>query len=293
LAWINRVNTHVSFQGKEVLFRAFAFNDVDIGLRLKEGDLHVDPLKLGIGGGTAEGTLSLSTSGPLPFLVTSLGIHHFNIGPMLHQLGKESTIRGSLNSTIYLDGRGDTVAALMAGLNGKVHVDIHDGQVESRQLALLERYLGSNFLELLNPFITHPAHTTINCLKSTLVSKDGQADLKLILDTEQTALASAGVIDLKTERLNIGVKPSPKKGFGDSHVGHISFSLNELSQPFGLGGTLARPKLVLDPGRTIITAGKFAGAWLLGPVGLTLFFTDISLGKRNICEEASKVWRED
>jgi hypothetical protein len=142
-------------------------------------------------------------------------------------------------------------------------------------------------MELINPFIKRPTHTAINCLITAVEIKAGQADCKMVLDTEQSALISTGNIDLKTERLNIGIKPTPKKGFGEQHVGYISFSLKELSQPFGLGGTLARPQLVLDPGRTVITAAKFAGAFALGPVGMALFFSDISVGKKNICEEAS------
>ena len=180
------------------------------------------------------------------------------------------------------------MAGLMAGLNGKIHLDIHDGLIDSRELALLERYMGSNVLDLINPFVKRPPYTTINCLISTADIKDGLVDYGMVLDTKQTALASAGTIDLKTEKIDIGIKPSPKKGFGDSQVGYISFSLKELSQPFGLGGTLSRPQLVLDPGRTVVTAAKFAGAALFGPIGLTWFFSDISLGKKNICEEATQ-----
>ncbi len=278
----------MAFQCKELLFDNIAFNDVEISLQLNKGDLNIDPLKFSIGGGTAQGIFTLYSSKTPLFMAASLAIDNFAIGPMLKQLGQESSLKGTWNTSANLHGRGDSIAALMAGLNGKVHFDLHDGQVESKHLALLERYMGSNVLELLNPFIKNPPHTAINCLINTIDIEDGQADFKMILYTEQTALASAGVIDLKTERLNIGIKPSPKKGFGDKNVGYISLSLTELSQPFGLGGTLVRPYLILDPTRTFVTAAKFAGALALGPAGLTYFFTDISLGKRNICEEASE-----
>ncbi len=285
------MDTNVAFQCRELLFDNFAFNDVEINLQLNKGDLNIDPLKFSIGGGTTEGIFTLYSSKTPVFMAASLAIDHFTIGPMLKQLGQGSSLKGTWNTSINLHGRGDSIAALMAGLNGKVHFDLHDGQVESKQLILLERYIGSNVLELINPFIKRPPRTTINCLISTIDIKDGQSDLKLILDTEQTALVSAGAIDLETERLSLGIKPTPKKGFGEENVGYISFSLNALSQPFGLGGTLARPQLVLDPTRTVMTAAKFAGAVVLGPVGLTYFFTDISSGKKNICEEASKAMR--
>ena len=292
LKWLHSVNTFVAFQGSEVFLRTFALNNVDIHVQLTEGDLNVDPLKFSIGGGTAQATFALQSSTAPPFIATSLAVDQFDIGPMLQQLEKDTTFQGTLNTSIYLNSRGNSVAALMAGLNGKLRLDIHDGQIESKQLALLERYMGSNVIELINPFIKRPTHTTINCLISAFDIQDGRAGCKMVLDTEQSALVSTGTINLKSERLNLGIKPTPKKGFGEKQVGYISFSLKELSQPFGLGGTLARPQLVLDPGRTVITAGKIAGAWMLGPAGIALLFSDISLGRKNICEEALKTAEE-
>ena len=289
---LQQADVHIIFQADEILFRNVAFDDVDIQMRLRNGDLYLNPLKLGAGGGTAEGALTLKTSGTRPYMATRFAVHHLDTGPMLEQLGQESTIQGTLNATVYLNGSGNSVAALMAGINGRIYLDIHDGRIESKQLALLERYMGSNVLDLINPFIKRPPHTTIHCLISTTDIKDGQTVYRMVLDTEQTALASDGTIDLKTEEIDIGIKPTPKRGFGDSQVGHVSFSLKELSQPFALGGTLLKPRLVLDPGRTIVTAAKFAGATLFGPVGITWFFTDISLGKKNICEEATKSMRK-
>ena len=290
---LQQVDAHILLKGKEILFQRFAFNDVAIDCKLKQGNLTVDPLKFSIGGGTAESSISLQTNSSPPFASAALSVDHFDIGPMLEQLGKKNTIQGILNTTIYLNGTGNSVAALMAGLNGSIHLDIHEGRIESRQLALLEKYMGSNILDVINPFIKHPRYTTVNCLISNTEIKDGQAAYKMVLDTEQTALASAGTINLKTEAIDIGIKPSPKKGFGDSQVGYISFSLKELSQPFALGGTLLKPQLVLSPGRTVATAAKFAGAALFGPVGITWFFTDISLGKKNICEEATRAMRKN
>jgi hypothetical protein len=83
--------------------------------------------------------------------------------------------------------------------------------------------------------------------------------------------------------LNLGIKPTPKKGHGLSGVGSVSFSLKELSRPFRLGGTLAKPSLAIDPGRTALTLGKLAGALALGPVGLGAFFADVSVGKQDPC----------
>ncbi len=59
-----------------------------------------------------------------------------------------------------------------------------------------------------------------------------------------------------------------------------------MSQPFRLGGTLAQPSLVIDPGRTAFVIGKMVGALALGPVGIAAFFADGSVGKQNPCTVA-------
>ncbi|MCG6908989.1 MAG: AsmA family protein [Deltaproteobacteria bacterium] len=287
LAFLHRMDAEVAYEGRELLFSNFVFNNLNLDLKLENGALAVDPLNFDAGGGNAIAAVFLQADQRPPGIDIHLTVSGFDAGPMLRQLGRESTLEGKLDARLHLNGSGDSPAALMGGLNGDVRLTIHDGRIQNKYLALLERYLGSNVLDLINPFQRQPDYDKINCLISTNVITDGHADCKLVLDTEQTALAAAGTIDLKNEALNIGIKPSPKKGFGEEHLGHISFSLRELSRPFGLGGTLARPQLILDPSRTIVTAGKFAGAVFLGPVGLALFFSDISLGEKNICEEAS------
>jgi hypothetical protein len=111
----------------------------------------------------------------------------------------------------------------------------------------------------------------------------GLADVKILLDTDRTSILGAGDVNLKTERLDMGIKPTPKKG---AMPAGISFSFRELSQPFRLGGTLADPQLAIDAGRTAFVVGKMAGAVALGPVGIAAFFADVSVGKQDACAVA-------
>ena len=288
---LNRLNTDIEFQGRELLLTRTAYQDVGIHVRLENGELYIDPLKFTIGGGTAEGSIALLTGPGRPTLTTGMNVQKFDIGPMLKQLGLASTLKGSLDTTFHLESSGDNIADLMAGLDGTIYLNISKGQIQNAHLNSLARYLGGNVFELLNPFKKKATHTKINCLVNRVDIKAGDAEYTLVLDTPQTALLVAGTIDLKTEKLDIAIKPTPKKGFGHEGVGTVSFSLKELSQPFKLGGTLANPSLEMDPKRTLLTAGKFAGAMALGPGGIAFFFSDISSGKKNICAEADKNMR--
>jgi hypothetical protein len=91
-----------------------------------------------------------------------------------------------------------------------------------------------------------------------------------------------GGLDLRTERLDLGLRPVPKRG-----IANFSLSLGELTQPFRLGGTLAAPSLVVDRTRTAVTVGKaVGGTLLLGPIGAAAALLSTPRGEDNPCLKA-------
>jgi uncharacterized protein involved in outer membrane biogenesis len=271
------IDADIKFRGNQILLPALAFDDNIIEILLENGDLRMDPFDFTVGGGRADILIDLRQQNTAPSLVVVTAVDQLDVGDMLQKLGYDRSLEGMLDGRINLSGQGVSPAELMAGLNGFFVIKMVDGQISSRHLYLIERYLGSGALRLLNPFKSAREFAPVSCLVNNIEITDGLADVKLLLDTDQTSILGIGDINLKTEELNLGIKPTPKKTFG------VSFSLKELSQPFRLSGTLTRPSLGIDPGRTARTTGKLAGALALGPVGLAAFFGDVSAGKRDAC----------
>jgi hypothetical protein len=283
LEGLKAIDAELKFRDKKVLFPNIAINDVHLDVLLDNGNLQVKPFKFVIGGGSADVQFELRQQDMPPTFELVHAAEQLDLGAMLDELGYQRTLEGLLDTDIHLTGRGNSVAELMAGLEGDIYANTGEGRMESRYLDLLQRYLGSNVLQLLNPFQSQEQYSRVNCFVNHIAINDGLAELKILLDTEQTSILGAGDIDLKTEQLDLGIKPTPKKGFSESGGSGISFSFRELSQPFRLGGTLANPSLALDPGRTVFTLGKFAGALALGPAGIAAFFADVSVGKQDPC----------
>jgi len=273
----------LTYRDKQILLPNLAFEDVIVKVRLKEGNLDVKPVNFKIGGGTAGAQFALHTQTSPARMAANLDIEQLEIGPMLDQLESRRSFEGNLDAALNLEGSGDSVAAIMANLDGHLHIATIDGRADSRDLDLLERYLGSGVLRMLNPFQEKREYTPVNCYVTVIEVQEGLAGIKILLDTDRTSILGAGDINLETEVLDLGIKPSPKKG---ALPADVSFSFRELSQPFRLGGTLAQPSLTIDPGRAALTLGKFAGALALGPAGLAAFFGDISLGKKDPCAVA-------
>ncbi|MGD8887943.1 MAG: AsmA family protein [Desulfobacterales bacterium] len=283
LEGLKEIDANIKFRDKQVLLPALALDDVILDIFLKDGNLEIKPFKFKIGGGNADVQFALRSQENPAALATNLNINQLEIGPMLDKLRYPRDVEGNLDVDFKLDSSGNSVAALMAGLNGNTRIAMSDGRTASKYLELLEKYLGSGVLRMLNPFEEKRQYTPINCFVNQIEIKDGLADVKILLDTDRTSIFGAGDVNLKSESLDLGIKPTPKKGAGPANV---SFSFKELSQPFRLGGTLANPHLAVDPGRTAFVIGKMAGAVALGPVGIAAFFADVSVGKKDACAVA-------
>ena len=209
LADLKKIDVDLKYRGKQVLTRSLAVNDLIVDILLRDGNLDIKPLKFGIGGGSADGWFNLQTRKEPAEVALTLTVNQLAVGPMLDQLGYPRNIEGNLDAMVDLDGSGDSIAALMAGLNGDIRIAAKDGKAESKYLELLQKYLGSGFLQMINPFRVQRKYTPINCFVDSVKIDDGKADLKLLLDTDQTSIFSAGTVNLKTEQLNVGIKPTP------------------------------------------------------------------------------------
>ncbi|CAB1057803.1 hypothetical protein D1BOALGB6SA_2558 [Olavius sp. associated proteobacterium Delta 1] len=280
LEGLQAIDVDLKFRNKQVLLPRLALDEVILDVLLQYGDLAIKPFNFSIGGGKADVQFALRSQEKPAALTTNLNINQLEIGPMLDKLGYERSVEGNLDAAFNLDSTGDSIAALMAALNGNTRIAMSNGKAASEYLDLLAKYLGSGILQMINPFQEKREYTPVNCFVNTVEIKDGLADVKILLDTDRTSIIGAGDVDLKTERLNLGIKPTPKKG---ALPANISFSFKELSNPFRLGGTLAQPALAIDPGRTAFVIGKMAGALALGPIGIAAFFADISVGKKDPC----------
>jgi uncharacterized protein involved in outer membrane biogenesis len=283
LEGLQAIDVDLKFRNKQVLLPKLALDDVTVGVLLKNGNLEIKPFRFTTGGGKADVQFTLRSKEKPAVLAATLDIDQLEIGPMLDKLGYQRSVEGNLDANFKLNGSGDSVAALMAGLNGNIRIAMSNGRAASEYLDLLEKYLGSGILRMLNPFEEKREYTPINCFVNQIEIKDGLADVKILLDTDQTSIFGAGNVNLKTERLDLGINPTPKKG---AMPANISFSLRGLSQPFRLGGTLANPHLAIDAGRSAFVIGKMAGALALGPIGIAAFFADVSVGKKDACAVA-------
>jgi uncharacterized protein involved in outer membrane biogenesis len=227
---------------KLILPNKIALDGVAVKLMLANGRLEISPASLKIGGGDLASRVMLDgSSGKSALLNVKLDGKGVVIGQLLKEMGqKEAFSGGKTEIVVNLAGQGGSVRALMAGLNGDATIQTYDGKINNTLINwgggdLLTQLLGS-----LNPMAKKEDSTPVSCGVLRAVIKDGMTtiDKGLAVETQKLNVVGSGTINLKTEELDMGVKPTVKEGLG---VG-----VGNLASLVRIKGTLANPATGID-----------------------------------------------
>jgi uncharacterized protein involved in outer membrane biogenesis len=291
---LGKLDAKLAMQAKRIELPSFILDDLTTRIDLDDRHLAVAPCSFVAGSGAVDARLDVRPDGTSTALELVLKADHLDLGHMLKELGVNDVLAGILALDVDVSGRGATVADLLGGLNGRTVLIMKEGWINDRIMGFLGSDLGSSLIGLLNPAREESTGTDIRCLVSGLDIKDGSAETTvLVVDTSQVSVVGYGKLDLKTEALDLSLKPTPKKGLGIKGLGKVSLSLGELTKPLKLRGTLADPALAVDPAGTFVAIGKtVGGVALFGPFGLAAALAGGQFGDADPCDAAIEAVRK-
>ncbi len=253
------VNGKFKIRFDKVIMPKMVISSLSVDSTMNKGNLTVKPFKANMGGGSINVETGLLSKSKSADLSTVINIRGLEIADVLAEAGSTDTIEGSIDADIDIKGSGKSVASIMAGLNGFSRIIIGEGKIDNKIIDRVGGDMSKNILRLLNPSIDQKKYTTIRCMVTRFDIRDGIADTTaLALDTSMMSVIGDGSINLKKETLNLSLDPSTKGG-----VAGYNLNIGELSQPFKLGGTLAKPSLVMDKEKTALSIGKVISKKLL------------------------------
>jgi len=285
---LRQANGQVRLRAERALLPRLALTALDLDVIVQDGCLTARRLKCNAGGGTVEGFFDLLPQGKTAKMEMEMTLRHVDVGRMLKQLKAKRVLEGDLDADIDLRGSGGSIAELMAGLNGRTCVIMGAGRIHKEYVSLWEAHLGAGISRLFTPASENADYTEFNCFVNGFNINQGLAEVTaLVLDTDHTSVIGEGRINLRTEQLDLSVKPFHKKGIETGLFGKFSLGFGELTKPFKFGGTLAEPSYALDPAQTAIIFGKAVGGVVLfGPLGIAVALVSCSSGDDNPCLSA-------
>jgi hypothetical protein len=141
--------------------------------------------------------------------------------------------------------------ALAGNTNGVLYLDMRNFTVPNN--TFLERFYGdllNEILETINPFAETDEDTNVECVVLPVQINGGELGLnpEALVQTDKMRIVSEASLDLKSEKLEMTFRTTPKKG--------MTISAGEILNPFVMVvGTLAAPRLAVDAKGTLISGG--------------------------------------
>jgi uncharacterized protein involved in outer membrane biogenesis len=280
---LNRVNLEARVRLGELRLSHSTLKNIEIDTSLQDGNLTISQLTATAIEGQLNARFQAVADGDR--IVTSGVLEGKDIVIGKEEGSEEGASFPKQHIQLEFETAGATVRELAANLNGYAQLTGKTGRMKnSRALDLF----GSFFTELLssvNPFVTREPFTTISCFAAYAEIIDGVAKINpgAVMKTNKLVMFARGQVDLSTEQVNLRFDTTARTGIGISVANFVN--------PFvGVSGTLASPKLGVDPENAM-----FEGGFAYATGGLSIVVTSLFkswFGAKNSCEKLEKEAQE-
>ena len=215
--------------------------------QLRDKVLSFNPLEFGIAGGKLAGPIKVDGNKEPVRGEVNMRVRGLQLARLFPTVKQAQGSIGDLNGLIELSGTGDSVGKLLGSSTGKIGVYMDEGKISR----FLMELVALDLWDAARVKLKGDQEIEIRCVIADFGVKGGIAHTNaLVFDTTVTNVTGGGTINLKTEAMDLTLKPTPK----DSGIG-------SLRTPLHIKGTFSEPDIGPDMGRL---ATRGAGTILMG-----------------------------
>ena len=216
-------------------------------IQMKDRVLSLNPLEFGIAGGKLAGPIKLDGTKDVIRADVRMRVQNLKLAKLFPTLKQNQGSTGDLNGLIELAGSGNSVGQMLGSASGKIGVFMDGGEISRFMMELVALDLWDAARVKLKGDET----IGIRCAIADFGVKNGMMQTNaFVFDTSVVNVEGGGVINLKTEEMDLKLDPKPK----DS-------SIASLNSPLYVRGTFGDPRVSPDMGKM---AAKGAGAIIMG-----------------------------
>jgi hypothetical protein len=268
---VRGMDADVTFKSQSVTATKIPIEQLQFHLILDKGVLRIDPLSFALSQGQFAGTVRIDAAGSVPESDIDMSLQNVDLSQFKPASGKDAPLQGTMSGRVKLHGMGESLHKFASSADGSIRMVVPHGQIRAA-LAELAGIDVANGLGLL--LTQNKQEADLRCGVASFQADQGRLNASaIVLDTTNVLITGHGNIDLKSERLDLVLQGQPKK---------IRFF--RVRAPIDLAGTLSKPRIRIDPGKTLLQAGEGTVlAVLLTPLAATIAFVDPGLAKNADC----------
>ncbi len=247
------------------------FDDLDMHVLMQDRVLSFAPLTFGFADGKMGGSFRFDgSSTPLHAKVDArfTDLRLSRLTPKLTDSSRASL--GRLNGTVKLDGRGNSIGAMLGTSNGTAQIAMGRGQLSS----LLLELAGLQGPQIVR-YLLGDQSSQVRCALGDFAMSNGDLTTKTaLIDTDLSVIRIDGNANFANEQLDLKVTPLPKQK-----------SIVVLRTPFFASGPFAAPKIKPDYGTLAVRGGGAIALGLINPIAALLPLIETAPGKDADCAE--------
>ena len=239
---------------------------------LNSGVLRLNPLALGVAGGSLAGQITIDANVLPATFDTKFDLRSVQLNKLFPTIENTKSSFGKVSGQVALKGRGNSMAQMLGSASGDVAVLMGKGELSN----ILLEYMGLDGGELIKFFLRGDRNVQLRCAAAAFEVKQGlMASKVILLDTSDTVISGNGQISLKNETLDIVLKPEPKDK-----------SILSLRSPLKIGGTFAAPTAGPDKAALAGRAGLAIALGVINPLLALLATIETGPGQDADCSAA-------
>ena len=219
-----------------------ALQSLRIAAELQNGALKVGLFDLGIAGGHATGQLALDGRQQPVAGSIHLALRNLRLEQLLARLPTGAT-SGLVAAQVNLNGRGESLAALLGSASGSVTANMAAGRISN----LLDAKVSLNAGKIVWLKLRGDRDIAVNCAALAIDFRNGVGRSRsLLLDTEQTRTSGTATINLREEQFDLLLTPQAKQmrvfALGSAihaqgSFSHAGYAIEKDTQPVTSGST--------------------------------------------------------
>lgn len=267
---LKAMNADVWYSAADVQHvKALPLDRMNVHVKLDGGVLQLEPLSLGVAGGSLAGQLRIDANANPAAVSTRLEARLLQLNQLLPAVALTRSSLGKLNGRVDLQARGNSAAQMLATSNGNIALLMGQGEISN----ILLEFLGLDGGEIIKFLVRGDRTVRLRCAATAFDVKQGlMSSRTLVLDTDDTVINGHGQINLAQETLDIVLDPLPKDR-----------SILSLRSPLKIGGTFAAPSAGPDKLALAERAGLALALGVINPLLALAATVETGPGKDEDC----------